>query len=54
MNELKYCSNEEIYEKEMDLSAEEIEGYETCSARMQMCLTDCPWPFTGSLVSPSR
>ena len=37
MNELNYCSDEEIYEKEMDLSTEEIEGYETCSARTQLC-----------------
>lgn len=51
MNKLNYYSNEEIYEKEMDLSAEEIEGYETCSARMQLCLTDCPWPLPGAYIS---
>lgn len=51
MDTLNYYDNEEIYEKEMDLSEEEIEGYETCSARSQLCLTDCPWPFPGSYIS---
>lgn len=51
MNNLNCCSNEEIYEKEMDLSAEEIEGYATCTSRTQLCLTDCPWPFPGSYVT---
>lgn len=54
MNKLNYYSNEEIYEKEMDLSTEEIEGYETCSNRTQLCLTDCPWPFPGSYVTSSK
>lgn len=31
--------------KELDLSAEEIQGYIACSNRTQYCLTDCPWPF---------
>lgn len=54
MDTLNYYDNEEIYEKEMDLSEEEIEGYETCSARTQRCLTDCPWPFSGVLASSIR
>lgn len=45
-----YCI-EEVYEKEMDLSEEEIEGYEACMERTQRCLTDCPWPFTGVYLS---
>ena len=28
--------------KELDLSAEEIQGYIACSNRTQYCLTDCP------------
>nr|WP_288674777.1 pseudouridine synthase [uncultured Blautia sp.] len=37
--------------KELDLSAEEIQGYIACSNRMQYCLTDCPWPFDGAYLS---
>lgn len=51
MDNLIYCSNEAIYEKEMDLSAEEIEEYATCSSRTQLCLTDCAWPFPGAYIS---
>lgn len=51
MDTLNYYGNEEIYEKEMDLSEEEIEGYATCTSRIQPCLTDCAWPFPGSYLS---
>lgn len=54
MDKLNYCSNEEIYEKEMDLSVEEIEGYGTCTSRTQMCLTDCPWPFSGAYMNSTN
>jgi hypothetical protein len=37
--------------KELDLSAEEIQGYIACSNRTQYCLTDCPWPFDGAYLS---
>lgn len=51
MDKQKEYNMENIYEKEMDLSEEEIEGYETCTARTQRCLTDCPWPFGGIYIS---
>lgn len=44
-------SKEENMTKEVDLSAEEIEGYGKCSSRTQLCLTDCPWPFDGAYLS---
>ncbi len=44
-------NNEEIYKKEINLSEEEIEGYEACMNRTQKCLTDCVWPFDGTFLS---
>lgn len=35
----------EEYQKEVEITEEEIESYSGCSERTQRCLTDCPWPF---------
>lgn len=51
MDKQKDYRIEEVYEKEMNLSEEEIEGYEACMARTQRCLTDCPWPFEAAYIS---
>lgn len=45
------ATTEEVYEKELDLSEEEIEEYGDCTSRTQMCLSDCPWPFPGSYLN---
>lgn len=41
----------EEYQKEVDITEEEIESYSGCSERTQRCLTDCPWPFPGSYIN---
>lgn len=41
----------EDYQKEVDITEEEIESYSGCSERTQRCLTDCPWPFPGSYIN---
>lgn len=51
MGKQNYEQNEVTYDKELDLSMEEIEGYASCPSRTQMCLTDCPWPFDGAYLS---
>ena len=38
------------FQKEVDLTEEEIESYSGCSERTQRCLNDCPWPFPGSYI----
>ena len=42
---------EEEFQKEVDLTEEEIESYSGCSERTQRCLNDCPWPFPGSYIN---
>lgn len=44
----------EEFQKEVDLTEEEIESYSGCSERTQRCLSDCPWPFPGSYLSESN
>ena len=41
----------EEYQKEVEITEEEIESYSGCSERTQRCLTDCPWPFPGSYIN---
>ena len=41
----------EEYQKEVEITEEEIESYSGCSERTQRCLTDCPWPFPGSCIN---
>lgn len=41
----------EEFQKEVDITEEEIESYSGCSERTQRCLTDCPWPFPGSYIN---
>ena len=42
---------EEEFQKEVNLTEEEIESYSGCTERTQRCLTDCPWPFPGSYIN---
>ena len=42
---------EEEFQKEVDLTEEEIESYSGCSESTQRCLNDCPWPFPGSYIN---
>ena len=41
----------EEYQKEVEITEEEIESYSGCSERTQRCLADCPWPFPGSYIN---
>ena len=41
----------EEYQKEVEITEEEIESYSGCSERTQRCLTDCPWPFPASYIN---
>lgn len=41
----------EEYQKEVEITEEEIESYSGCSERTQRCLTDCSWPFPGSYIN---
>lgn len=51
MQEIKIT---EEYQKEVDITEEEIETYSGCSERTQRCLTDCPWPFPGSYINAAK
>lgn len=52
--EMQKNKTEEEFQKEVDLTEEEIESYSSCSERTQRCLSDCPWPFPGSYLSESN
>ena len=41
----------EEYQKEVEITEEEIESYSGCSERTQRCLTDCPWLLPGYIIS---
>ena len=51
MQEIKIT---EEYQKEVEITEEEIESYSGCSERTQRCLTDCPWPFPGSYINAAK
>ena len=40
----------EEYQKEVEITEEEIESYSGCSERTQRCLTDCPWPLQDLIL----
>ncbi len=52
--DMQNIKTEEEFQKEVDLTEEEIESYSGCSERTQRCLSDCPWPFPGSYLSESN
>lgn len=52
--EMQKNKTEVEFQKEVDLTEEEIESYSSCSERTQRCLSDCPWPFPGSYLSESN
>lgn len=49
--DMQEVTTTEEYQKEVDITEEEIESYSGCSERTQRCLTDCPWPFPGSYIN---
>lgn len=54
VKDMQTNKTEEEFQKEVDLTEEEIESYSGCSERTQRCLSDCPWPFPGSYLSESN
>lgn len=54
MQEINTTNTTGEYQKEVDITEEEIESYSGCSERTQRCLTDCPWPFPGSYLNAAK
>lgn len=52
--DMQDTEKKEGFQKELNITEEEIQSYSECSERTQRCLTDCPWPFPGSYITASN